>query len=309
MPAPKGGVPKFAKFPGSQTVYVNGQPFRGSWQSFVAKYGNPKIKTLQPKDVYMYDAPGAKQVYVDGIAIPDWGELQAITGKQNPTIRKEKTPDFYKYKDNATVYQGSVSNPVGMDWQSFQNTYGQVPIEQRSPAVRQADMVAQYLQPTQQTFSDYLPYDQFWNPQRDYVTNRAMQLYRPEFEQYQLNPFEQQAAQGLQQLQFGQGLSGAWRTGKAQPNQQKYQEAVARDRGQLEMGYGDTIQSILGQYQQQVANPYYEQLRTQYGTSPNRNVNPDYKSQANDFLSQYGAGSDINWSLPMRDLTYENGGQ
>lgn len=112
------------------------------------------------------------------------------------------------------------------------------------------NQVGQYLRP-QQAFSNTMGYDTYAAPQREAFNIWEQQSLRPEWERYQLNPFQSQygnQAAATNQMQLGSG-------------KQDYQLA----REQLEQGYSNQLdqarnaydEMIRGMYEQEMAN-YYE---------------------------------------------------
>lgn len=115
--------------------------------------------------------------------------------------------------------------------------------------------------------------DQFYQPFKAWTNNFVQQYMRPEFERYQLNPYNQQATQELYGLNQLQGASGGWRTNQARTDYNNQANQFQLGREDLLRKYSDNVMNVYDTMRSQWADPLYKSRFQKFYEAPWRNIN------------------------------------
>lgn len=126
-----------------------------------------------------------------------------------------------------------------------------------SPAQQFIDSVGKYLQ-VQKSPQEILPENQFKDPLRATLNESIRTTVRPDYEFYQLTPFQQQSANAAAANDMG--MSG------------KFTPLYTRQLGSLERGYQDKVDAMKQQYENMFEDQYQRKLKD-IANSPTSNVN------------------------------------
>ena len=277
----------------------NPKQIAGSTENFV--YKNPNVATVyeyNPTTGESYAFKSANEFTNSGYK---WGDVLNTNKNPKDLVSGDKKY-VYKNPDVATVYEYDPATGQSYAFKSpdelFKAGYqwGDVITKKQTPgqlttAFGQTNPTTASGQASPVVHPDTRvrpTWEQFWNPQATLFTGTAKETLRPEFEQFQLNPFEQQALEGMRNLKFAQGIGGGFRTGEAGRQQGQLQTDINLGRQGLEKSFGDVIANNLSNYRSTVAQPEYNRRISDFELSPTANFDAS-NLNANSFMNQFGS--------------------
>jgi hypothetical protein len=123
--------------------------------------------------------------------------------------------------------------------------------------------------------NEVLPQDQFEQPFDAWVKNAIDMYLRPEFERYQYNPYMQNAANQMGEMNQNIGLTGAWRNARSGVDLDQTAQAQMMGREQLLSDYANQALGVRDAFKSSWSDPLYRSRMEQFYNSPTRSYSGD----------------------------------